>query len=406
MKKVGEECTKDEECKGKGCCDKGKCEKGNKKVCKNKGKKSHSKPQISKKKSHPLPPSLKKTPAPIIDEELYKDGEDCKIDDHCKSKCCKNNQCVSGSICKDEKKNKKIKKKLIKKDLEKKERLKKYELFEKKSIGYIKDLTGQINRRDEFGKPHRTKKQMMKAYRKLYGKIKDVFNDRFAGHSQGWIIDQIPIEIKRQLDFLKERIIMDKSPSIRNPTPIPPTPSPEPSQSPQTLFNKWYVKLMDSSPSEDLLDDIIAKYNIQFDFQTPPNNYQKMIAITENYKAIHDNRIQDHMNGITDSLKRDIIRVQRAELDALMAKEKEQTFSQEEIRGKKNKSKTPLVKSLTPSKSKSPKKSPKKSHKKILDDLKNNKLNQEEMDKILKNLNLKTQKEYLKELIIIGLDKI
>ena len=247
---------------------------------------------------------------------------------------------------------------------------------------------------------------MMKAYRKLYGKIKDVFNDRFAGHSQGWIIDQIPIEIKRQLDFLKERIIMDKSPSIRNPTPIPPTPSPEPSQSPQTLFNKWYVKLMDSSPSEDLLDDIIAKYNIQFDFQTPPNNYQKMIAITENYKAIHDNRIQDHMNGITDSLKRDIIRVQRAELDALMAKEKEQTFSQEEIRGKKNKSKTPLVKSLTPSKSKSPKKSPKKSHKKILDDLKNNKLNQEEMDKILKNLNLKTQKEYLKELIIIGLDKI
>ena len=220
LKKVGEECTKDEECKGKGCCDKGKCEKGNKKVCKNKGKKSHSKPQISKKKSHPLPPSLKKTPAPIIDEELYKDGEDCKIDDHCKSKCCKNNQCVSGSICKDEKKNKKIKKKLIKKDLEKKERLKKYELFEKKSIGYIKDLTGQINRRDEFGKPHRTKKQMMKAYRKLYGKIKDVFNDRFAGHSQGWIIDQIPIEIKRQLDFLKERIIMDKSPSIRNPTPM------------------------------------------------------------------------------------------------------------------------------------------------------------------------------------------
>jgi len=39
-----------------------------------------------------------------------------------------------------------------------------------------------------------------------------------------------------------------------------------------------------------------------------------------------------------------------------------------------------------------------KSYKKISNDLKNNKLNQKDMDKILKNLNLKTQKEYLKDL--------
>ena len=89
--------------------------------------------------------------------------------------------------------------------------------------------------------------------------------------------------------------------------------------------------------------------------------------------------------------------------------EPSQTFSEEEIQ-KKSKSKTPpKSKSKTPPKSKSktpPKSIPKKSHKKILDDLKNNKLNQEDMDNILKNLNLKTQKEYLKELIIIGLNKL
>ncbi len=190
--------------------------------------------------------------------------------------------------------------------------------------------------------------------------------------------NEIPEEIEIHLNLLKEKILKDL----------------EPSPSPSLLSQSdKYIQLLDSYEAGDLkeniLDKIIKKYNIEIDIsneygdndEEEANVFEKMIAISINKKAFNDKKIQNIINN-------------------------NNTFSEEEIQGKKNKSKTPLVKSLTPSKSKSPKKSPKKSHKKILDDLKNNKLNQEEMDKILKNLNLKTQKEYLKELIMIGLDKI
>ena len=48
QKKVGETCSEDSECKGKGCCANGVCEKGNKKVCKDKSKKSKTPPKKSK----------------------------------------------------------------------------------------------------------------------------------------------------------------------------------------------------------------------------------------------------------------------------------------------------------------------------------------------------------------------
>ena len=460
LKKVGDKCTKDEECKGKGCCDKGKCEKGNKKVCKNKGKpesanakKTEKKNKLTKedceqweknkknikndkviniKNGKPIkyakkngnvtkkvseinkecdkvikksPPKPKKSPPKKPRKNLSNeyDEDECKQEDDCDSKCCKNNQCVDGSICKQEKKNKKIKekmeKKLISEEKKAMKRAKNYELFESTAIGHIKDLTAQISRRNS--------KQMKSAYNKLLGKVLEVYNKRFLDHAKlNFNVGKIPIEIKRHLDFLQQRIIINKTPT--------PTPSPEPSQSPSTLFETFYVKLMESNPPEDLLDDIIKKYNIEFDFQTPPNNYQKMIAIAENYKAIHDKKIQDHMNNISDSLRRDILRIQEAEFKALMDKEKEnKTFSEEEIEElseieeeeyesdfeSESKSKS---KSKTPPKSKSLS----KSNQKILDDLNNNKLNQEDMDKILKKLNLKTQKEYLKTLILIGLNKI
>ena len=400
LKKVGEKCTKDEECKGKGCCDKGKCEKGNKKVCKNKGKpekkkpmkknklteedckqweknkkkikndkiinikngkpikytkkngdltkkvndidkecekimkKSHYKSQIPKKKS----PHLKKTPI-LIYEELYDDEEECKKDDHCKSKCCKDNKCVNNEICK----------------------------VEKKIIYFIKNLTNKVGKIND--------EQIQIRYLKLEVKINKYYKN------------EIPREVENHLKLLKEKILND------------PTPSPESSSS-----NK-YIKLLDSyeagNLNEYILEKIIKKYKIEIDISDQyedtddeePNIYEKMIAISENKKAFNDKKIQNIINkNINNS----------------------NTF-EEEIR-EKNKSLTPSVKSLTPSvksltpsvKSLTPSKNKlsEKSYKKISNDLKNNKLNQKDMDKILKNLNLKTQKEYLKDLILIGLNKI
>ena len=377
-------------------CEKIKSKKSPKKLPKKK----------SEKKTPPLPKNLRKsplTPKPIKSKKKLSpdvDEDECKTQDDCDSKCCKDNQCVSGSICKKEQEQERdeanFKKQMIKNNKKAKNLRKSYEHFEMKVIGHIKDLTSQMGRNN-------LKKILFKK-KKLEKKMLSLYNSKFAGTSQIFVINIIPDEIQRHLDFLNQRIKFLTPEPQKSKTPIP-----EPEDSPGTLFERYYVQLMDSNPPSSLLDKIVRKYNIQFDFESPPNRYQKMIAISENFKAVNDPRIQKYINGsgIPDTVVNEM-----------------STFSDEEIANlgeveeiveslPKKKSKlvvntrniSPLqtnFKSKTPSKSKSHS----KTHQKILDDLKNNQLNQEDMDKILKKLNLKTQKEYLKELILIGLNKL
>lgn len=200
-----------------------------------------------------------------------------------------------------------------------------------------------------------------------------------------FIINKIPNEIQRHLDFLNERIQFLTPEPQKSKTPKK---SPELEDSPSTLFDKYYVKLMDSNPPNSLLDKIIQKYNIQFDFDSPANKYQKMIAISENFKAINDSRIQKYING--SGIPDEVV----DKMSTFTDKDISKLGEIEEIKEKEEKVESKKEKSLS------------KSHSKILKDLNDNKLNQEDMDKILKDLNLKTQKEYLKELILIGLNKL
>ena len=347
------------------------------------------KPIKSKKKlSPPLPKNLRKspmTPKPKSKKKMINDfdEDECKTQDDCDSKCCRNNKCVSGSICKKEKKEneefEKIQKQIEKEDKKDKKLRHSYEHFETKVIGHIKDLTSQLGRNNI--------KKIISKKNKLEKKMLSIYNQKFAGTSQAFIINVIPTEIQRHFDFLNQRIkFLTPEPQKSK------TPTPESEDSPGTLFDKYYIKLMDSNPPTSLLDKIIRKYKIQFDFNSPPNKYQKMIGISENFKAINDSRIQKYING--SGIPDEIVN----EMSTFTDKDISNLGEIEEI----------VEEIVEPEQKKSVSKSKPLpvTHTKILKDLNDNKLNQEDMDKILKKLNLKTQKEYLKELILIGLNKL
>ena len=257
-------------------------------------------------KKIPLIPQLPKTPKSIkSNKKIYNsfDQDECKVQDDCDSKCCKNNQCVSSSICKKEQKEKE-KDDNMKKQIEKNNKAEKklridYNSFEKKIISLIKDLTGKLGRKNID--------KIISDKEKIEEKTLNVYNEKFAGTTQAFIINKIPFEIQRHLNFLNE--------SIKKLTP-------------RSKKSK--------TPKSQVIEEI-------------------------------------------------------------------QTFSDEEIEDSKEETLNKLSKNKSLDKKI---KIDKKYQKKILDDLKENKLNKDDMDLILKKLNLKTHKEYLKELILIGLNKI
>jgi len=494
-KKVGEDCTKDEECKGKGCCDKGKCEKGNKKVCKNKD---------LLQKFMKIPPKKK---SPVTRD--YYDENECKTEDDCPSKCCKDNQCVDDSVCKREKGKQKMIEDQEEYDSAKKKEtklIKKYQKFEMKAIAAMKNLADKVDKPLQKHSKLEHSLRLLSLYRKALKKILKHYNENYGGEKAGkveWEWDEIPKEIQKHIDFAKERIF-----DITSSTPISDKSrerNEKLAELETNIINKEYNKIIKNgiikqeniiNVAEDgncLFNSIVGFLHYEINkkklskkeegklakelrekmtswmLKNKNIKIKKLDMTLENY--IQEMEINDENRNIPDSIqnfkqylkwigknnqwggqgeitvlamkfKRSIIIFDRNHKplvnlghiipnsdpiilyyrgtvsdgdhyqyygenheennDSDSEEEKEQTFSEEEIQ-QKSKSKTPpKSKSKTPPKSKSPK----KSHKKILDDLKNNKLNQEDMDNILKNLNLKTQKEYLKELIIIGLNKM
>jgi len=585
LKKVGEDCKEDTECKGKGCCDKGKCEKGNKKVCKNKGKpekKDNKKIKKTDKLTKEDCEEWEKNKKNVKNDKVInikngksikytkKNGEPTKkVDDinkECEKIMKKTSPFAKPKVPKRRKRTKKklktsppkktpvkIKKKspvkTKKKSPEKKNKLtevdleqqiiintlnKKYEYFEKKSIDHIAGLAAQIDIKGN-------KKQVIDAYRKLYKRIRDFFNNKFAGNSKDWIYNQIPIKIRKELGLLKDKIFRKfmKSPP-KSPVNVPYNPllhtTDEEREQNELLaqletddLNKEYKKIIESGIVKNkniiyVLEDGNCLFNsiegflyhktnkkplskkeerklakelrkklIRWMLKNKNKKIEKLDMTFKQY--VEEIEINDENRNISDDVEsfeeyvewigeeyqwggqaeitalammfgRSIIVFDRysnrldqlghwipnsdpivlfyrgtveggdhfqyygeRELNTIIENDSEEKIeelyesdfeSEDESKSNspviqkkksksKSKSKTPeksKSKSKTPEKSKSKSKSHSKTHQQILDDLNNNQLNQEDMDKILKKLNLKTQKEYLKELILIGLNKL
>ena len=151
---------------------------------------------------------------------------ECKIDNDCESKCCKDNQCVDGSVCEEEKEREegeeimiRDQKRYDKAKKKEKQIIEKYQEFESQAIASIKNLAAQIDKPSSRHTKSEHKRKLISLYRKKRENILDHYNKFFAKKRKEWKKNEIPEEILIHINFVKKRIFDNT-----------PTPSPEDSQ--------------------------------------------------------------------------------------------------------------------------------------------------------------------------------
>jgi ABC-type antimicrobial peptide transport system permease subunit len=147
---------------------------------------------------------------------------------------------------------------------------------------------------------------------------------------------------------------------------------------------------------EEILDEVIEKYQLKGDqdIEEELNIYEKMLIVSASQIAFNDKLIQNFFKK-PEPKKQKTPEPKKQKTPELKNNSEDDDAKMSE-----------LPEDEEPKTQKTPEPKFKQNQIEILEKIKNNQLKKNDMNDILKKINLKTQIEYLKELILIGLNKL